>query len=230
MNNKQIELKFEEEIDINTVLAKSIYDILVSCDNEFVPPLSTRNATTQTDFNSIVSCEIPYQYWINILKQKNILAYVDDCLAGFMSFKCNYDIGNWFNVKIGKNIINNYISTVCIYKDYRRLGLAKKMYNYIENNLPNKYRSSKDWCTLAQIIKLLYKTVILLPGFDYSDIKGVVNTNTINIKLDEDERTLKDRLSQFYESIILEFGLQKLTSSKWEQYRDDFIGRVNQGK
>lgn len=74
------------------------------------------------------------------------------------------------------------------------------------------------------------KTVILLPGFDYSDIKGVVNTNTINIKLDEDERTLKDRLSQFYESIILEFGLQKLTSSKWEQYRDDFIGRVNQGK
>lgn len=180
MNNKQIELKFEEEIDINTVLAKSIYDILVSCDNEFVPPLSTRNATTQTDFNSIVSCEIPYQYWINILKQKNILAYVDDCLAGFMSFKCNYDIGNWFNVKIGKNIINNYISTVCIYKDYRRLGLAKKMYNYIENNLPNKYRSNyistRTWSTNINHINLLYQCNFLLVNTipddrEYNDLK-----------------------------------------------------------
>lgn len=74
------------------------------------------------------------------------------------------------------------------------------------------------------------KTAILLPGFGHNDIKGVVNRNTINIKLDDDNRTLKSRLSEFYDNIILEFGLQKLASSKWEQYRDDFIDRVNQGK
>lgn len=74
------------------------------------------------------------------------------------------------------------------------------------------------------------KTTILLPGFDHKDIKGVVNRNTINIKLDDDIRTLKFRLNEFYDNIILEFSLQKLASSKWEQYRDDFIDRVNQGK
>lgn len=74
------------------------------------------------------------------------------------------------------------------------------------------------------------QTTILLPGFDHNDIKGVVDRNKINIKLDDDIRTLKNRLSDFYESIVLEFGLPKLVSSKWEQYRDDFIDRINQGK
>lgn len=74
------------------------------------------------------------------------------------------------------------------------------------------------------------KTMILLPDFNRNDIKGVIDRNTINIKLDDDIRTLKSRLNEFYDNIILEFGLQKLTSSKWEQYRDDFIDRVNQDK
>lgn len=74
------------------------------------------------------------------------------------------------------------------------------------------------------------KTTILLPGFNHNDIKGVVNRNTIYIKLDDDIRALKSRLNEFYDNIMLEFGLQKLASSKWEQYRDDFIDRVSQGK
>lgn len=161
MDSKRIELKFEERIDADTELAKSIYEILISCDKEFIPPLSTRNATTQTDFNSIMSYVPPYQYWIGILKQQNILAFVDDCLVGFMSFKYNYKIGNWFSVKIRENDVNNYISTICIHKDYRRLGIARKMYDYIENNLPNEYKSNyvstRTWSTNINHIKLLYQ-------------------------------------------------------------------------
>lgn len=168
MDSEQIELKFEELIDANTELAKSIYEILISCDNEFIPPLSTRNATTQTDFNSssILSCISPYQYWINILNQQNILAFVDDCLAGFMSFKYNYNIGEWFSVKILGNGINNYISTICIHKNYRGIGIARKMYGYIENNLPNEYKSNyvttRTWETNITHIKLLKKCNYLL--------------------------------------------------------------------
>ena len=182
MDGKQIELKFEERIDANTELAKSIYEILISCDNEFIPPLSTRNATTQTDFHSssIVSYAPPYQYWIGILKQQNILAFVDECLVGFMSFKYNYKIENWFSVNIMENVVNNYISTICIYKNYRRLGIARKMYDYIENNLPNEYKcnyvSTRTWSANINHIKLLYQCNFLLlhtilNDREYNDLK-----------------------------------------------------------
>ncbi len=182
MDSKQIELKFEERIDENAELAKYIYEILISCDKEFIPPLSTRNATTQTDFNSssMVSYVPLYQYWIDILSQQNILAFVNDCLVGFMSFKYNYKIGNWFSAKIRENDINNYISTICIYKNYRRLGIARKMYDYIENNLPKEYKSNyvstRTWSTNISHIKLLYRCKFLLlhtipNDREYNDLK-----------------------------------------------------------
>lgn len=182
MDSKQIELKFEERIDANTELAKSIYEILISCDNEFIPPLSTRNATTQTDFNSgsIVSYVPPYQYWIDILEQQNVIAFVDDLIAGFMSLKYNYKIGNWFSVKVRENDVNNYISTICIHKNYRRLGIARKMYDYIENNLPNEYKSNyistRTWSTNINHIKLLYQCNYMLlhtipNDREYNDLK-----------------------------------------------------------
>ncbi len=121
--------------------------------------------------------------------------------------------------------------------------LGRDIYEYLKEQFSNfklhvifvlseNYYSSPDALNEMGAAWILQnkKTTILLPDFDYNDIKGVVNRNTINIKLDEDIRTLKDRLSEFYENIILEFGLKKLKSSKWEQYRDDFIDKVNQGK
>lgn len=168
MNLDYKQIEFESNIDTSSELAKSIYEMLTSCDKEFIPPLSTRNATTQTDFNScsIVSDLPLYQYWIDILKQQNILAFVDGYLAGFMSFKYNYKIGNWFSVEIRENDVNNYISTVCIHKNYRRLGIARKMYDYIEKNLPDEYKSNyistRTWSTNINHIKLLHQCNFLL--------------------------------------------------------------------
>ena len=71
------------------------------------------------------------------------------------------------------------------------------------------------------------ETTILVPGFNHNDIKGVVNKNAIFIKLDEDNKTLRHRLNEFYDDIIEEFELPKLASSKWEEYRDDFIDDIN---
>lgn len=168
MDSKEIELKFEERIDVNTELAKSIYEILISCDNDFIPPLSTRITTTQTDFNSsfVETHAPPYQYWIGILKQQNILAFIDGCLVGFMSFKYNYMMDDWISVKNRENGVNNYISTICILKNYRRLGIAKRMYDYIENNLPNEFMSNyittRTWSTNMNHIKLLSQRNFLL--------------------------------------------------------------------
>lgn len=72
------------------------------------------------------------------------------------------------------------------------------------------------------------KTTILLPGFSDNEIKGVMNKNEIFLKLDEDNKDIRQRLNQFYDEIILEFMLPNLNLSKWEQFRDVFIDDIIQ--
>ncbi|MBD5099711.1 MAG: TIR domain-containing protein [Clostridiales bacterium] len=69
-------------------------------------------------------------------------------------------------------------------------------------------------------------TSILLPGFSFDEMKGVVDNREIAIKLDVDEIELKDKLNQLYETIINEFKLKKKSSTLWECKRDSFIKRV----
>lgn len=182
--NMQIKFEFWEQIDMNTDIAKSIYNLLIACDKEFVPPLSTRNTTTQVNFN--LGCTLsdlyPYQYLTDILKQQNILAIVDDLIVGIMSFRYNYKFGEAFDINISKDALNNYVSTICINKDYRRYGIAGRLYNYIENNLPNKYKgdyvSTRTWSTNKSHINLLYK-------YNYSLAYTVANDREYNgTKLD----------------------------------------------
>ena len=63
----------------------------------------------------------------------------------------------------------------------------------------------------------------LLPGFEFSSMRGVVNSDTIAIKLDSDETELKDKLNQFYDMIINMFGIVKKPGIIWEKKRDSFI-------
>ena len=180
----QIKYEFWDQIDINTDAAKSVYDLLIACDKEFVPPLSTRNTTTQVDFSSncILSEMYPYQYWVDILKQQNILAIADNHVIGIMSFKYNYKLSECFDTHIRIDSINNYISTICINKNYRGYGIAGKLYNYIENNLPNGYKSdyvsTRTWSTNRNHINLLYK-------YNYMLIYAIADDREHNgIKLD----------------------------------------------
>lgn len=69
-------------------------------------------------------------------------------------------------------------------------------------------------------------TSFLLPGFPVEGMEGVVNRNTIAIKLDDDELSVKDRMNQFYNTIIDEFGLAKMDELLWEEKRDVFIRSV----
>lgn len=67
---------------------------------------------------------------------------------------------------------------------------------------------------------------ILLPGFEFSDIRGAVNPNQISIKLDGDEATLKHHLNELKDKIVNEFGLHAPSASKWERHRDAFVEQI----
>ena len=69
-------------------------------------------------------------------------------------------------------------------------------------------------------------TSFLLPGFGFSDMRGVVNQNAIAIKLDNAETELQDKLNQLYDMFVEEFNLRKKAAIIWEQKRNTFIHEI----
>lgn len=69
-------------------------------------------------------------------------------------------------------------------------------------------------------------TSILLPGFDFSEMKGVVNNTDIAIKIDRTEDEVKDKLNQLYNQIVSEFGIKKKNDIIWEKKRNNFIENI----
>ena len=70
-------------------------------------------------------------------------------------------------------------------------------------------------------------TGFLLPGFTFNQLAGCIDKNQICIKLDDpDIITLKQRLRQFRDDIIKEFGLESIDEDEWEEKRDDFLDKI----
>ena len=79
----------------------------------------------------------------------------------------------------------------------------------------------------AWVLQHTYRSV-LLPQFDFKDIKGVINNMDISIKLDTEKYELKSRLSELRDMIMSEFGFKESVSKQniWERHRDEFIDKV----
>lgn len=76
----------------------------------------------------------------------------------------------------------------------------------------------------AWVLKNEY-TSILLPGFEYREIKGAVNPNRIGMKLDDDDELLKKRLGELKNIISNNFGIS-VPDMRWEKKRNDFISTI----
>ena len=71
-------------------------------------------------------------------------------------------------------------------------------------------------------------TLILLPGFDFKDIRGCVDPTEIGIKLDSDKDELKHRLGELKDTLIAEYSLPSFSGTRWERRRDSFIQKVQE--
>ena len=81
----------------------------------------------------------------------------------------------------------------------------------------------------AWILRNKY-TSILLPGFDFDEIKGAINTRKVALKLDGDLSNVKEKLGQLKDSLIKEFSLDSISDARWEKKRDDFISTISTHK
>lgn len=77
----------------------------------------------------------------------------------------------------------------------------------------------------AAWVKRTDYTTFLLPGFEYKDIEGAVDPREMSIKLDDDELRVKNRLGQFKNQLVQNFGFN-VSDIRWEQCRDEFLASI----
>lgn len=138
---------------------------------------------------------------------------------------------------IGLTADNMFCSSVAGYNvplDNNIYGYLKEQFQNYELRVifvlsENYYNSpaSLNEMGAAWILQHRY-TSILLPQFNFGDIKGVIDQMRISIKLDSEKDELKARMNEFRDTLVEEFGLKVSSSSQniWERHRDEFIDKV----
>ena len=71
-------------------------------------------------------------------------------------------------------------------------------------------------------------TTILLPGYEYTEIRGAINAGGIGIKLDEDTDNLKHRLYQLKNKLEEDFDLQSEEDHIWERRIRVFLKHIDE--
>lgn len=147
----EFEIIFPDKPDENQ--QQEILGLLTLADKEFIPPLSSRNDTLQTDFSSSgkESSGIPQAYFEKILTQKFILAKKNGKTIGFMSYVPDREIPE---ISLPKS---HYISTVIVHPDFRRMGITRKFYAELMQKFSSKNISTRTWSTNSAHLGLLKK-------------------------------------------------------------------------
>lgn len=139
---------------------------------------------------------------------------------------------------MGLNPENMFCSSVAGYN----VPLDSNIYNYLKEQFQsydlrvifilseNYYNSPASLNEMGAAWVLQHKyTSILIPQFDFRDVKGVIDQMRISIKLDSEKYELKARLNELRDTIVDEIGLKLSPSSQniWERHRDEFVDKVN---
>ena len=103
---------------------QAVYDILVECDNDFVPPLSYRAGTKQTDWtHKGATHEGVRDYFDTVMQQHVLLWKRDGEVIAFMSFR-PHEVTPHLE-QYGSAC---YLSTLCVRHACRGQGLSPKIY------------------------------------------------------------------------------------------------------
>lgn len=134
--------------------------LLFACEGEFVPPLSERHSTSQTDLDSGERHSGPQAYFDEMSAQPIVLALRDTELLGFLSYRPDFVL----DFLPGASC---YVTTVCVDAAHRREGVATALYAHVEALVRPQGVSLRTWSTnVAQIGALRkrgYECVRTLP-------------------------------------------------------------------
>lgn len=141
----QIELLFVHQKDLGSYKT-TILQLLLHCDNDFVPPLTKRDSSYRINFDSSVLSDVPLSYQEELMNQHFIMALHNSEIVAFLTFKHGY-----VTDELSAHSPCNYGTTTCVYKQYRNQGIAQKLYRFLEDEIPSEMKlgfvARRTWST-----------------------------------------------------------------------------------
>ena len=162
----------ELNIIIKTNLSKSekqgIYNILNMCDNDFIPPLSSRDSFKDKSFNTNSKSTTIYKYYKSLIDSNTIYAIAYD--------KTDNTI---IALSVLEEGVDNslYLSTICVLLNYRNQGICRKLLETIINYAyTNKYTKihTRTWST-----NIIQKAILEKMGFQYVHTEKELRTKEV---------------------------------------------------
>lgn len=132
-----------------------VIEMLKGSDKDFIPPLSARTSTTQSDLSATESSEQGLlSYYQEMNKQQILGAFDEQGFIGFVSYRENY-----LSSEIGEDYLPNiYLSTLVLKPEARGKRVTYQMYDYLFNQLyPNHSIFTRTWSTNVAHIRILSK-------------------------------------------------------------------------
>jgi len=141
-----------------------IYEILKEADNEFLPPLSQRSSTTQSDLKPSSENDGVMKYFNEMINQRIMVALEDGQILAFVSFRENYKNSEITDTELP----NIYISTLIVKPEGRGKRLTQIMYEMLFKEYETVNIFTRTWSLNAAHIKILSK-------FDFKEYKVLKN-------------------------------------------------------
>lgn len=129
------------------------YKLLAAADNEFVPPLSSRNSSTQQDFSVSIKSDNISAYFEQLKNQRFAAAFEEDELIAFVSFKENYTCCGISETELP----NIYLSTLIVSPKARGKGVTTALYQKLFSEYKKVNIFTRTWSTNIAHIKILKK-------------------------------------------------------------------------
>lgn len=118
---------------------EEIRRLLELCDQDFVPPLSHRNSTSQTNWaETEEKTDGIAEYLENICGQHVVLWKEKGVVRSFMTWKDHFNCEH-----LEAYPDSCYLTTLCVQPEYRGQGISEVMYAEAEKDIAAKFQESR---------------------------------------------------------------------------------------
>lgn len=132
---------------------EDVWKLLCDADSEFVPPLSSREKTTQQSLlPGKQDARGPVSYFEQMMKQSFILAVKDGRVNGFLTYVPDHVLE-----LSGQSLTCHYISTIIVEPGSRNKGITRRMYDALFELCKGKNVATRTWSTNDAHLALLQK-------------------------------------------------------------------------
>lgn len=149
------------------VYRQQLWEMTCLADREFVPPLSSRASTTQSNLSAVESTGVPAEYFEALMAQSLIIALDDAGVLGYMSFVPQREM------KLhGQSFSADYLSTAIVAPEGRNRGVCRAMYSVLTGRGNDVI--TRTWSTN-------YAHIHLLESLGFSELERLKNDRGLGI-------------------------------------------------